>query len=281
MSNTEKLQRATEVASSGKQISQPSQDPGKTANILMLRSQLSEIAQYRENIGQADSWLAETENALRGMTESFHRARELSVQGLNDTLSQDDRNAIATEIDAIAEGLSAIGNRSLAGRYVFAGQIYSNPPFAGPVYSGDTGALNRTIAPGIQIDIGVNGERAFNIGGAVTAGDPDYFTMLSDLSTALRSSDHAAMEEGLARIDRATSANSDIVSDVGARTNVLLGAKAALEDTELRLTGLLSGEEDADLAKAIMDLQTRQIAYQSSLGAASQMMQVSLLDFLR
>ena len=46
-------------------------------------------------------------------------------------------------------------------------------------------------------------------------------------------------------------------------------------------TSALSEVENTDLAKAIVDLQLQEVAYQAALAATARVMQPSLLDFLR
>lgn len=42
-----------------------------------------------------------------------------------------------------------------------------------------------------------------------------------------------------------------------------------------------AGEQDAEVAAAIVDLQMQQVAYEASLGTTAQVIQPSLRDFLR
>jgi flagellar hook-associated protein 3 FlgL len=54
-----------------------------------------------------------------------------------------------------------------------------------------------------------------------------------------------------------------------------------LTSTNLDNTAALSEVENVDIAKAIVDLQMQEVAYQSALGATARVLQPSLLDFLR
>ena len=47
------------------------------------------------------------------------------------------------------------------------------------------------------------------------------------------------------------------------------------------LQGLLSREQDADMAQTVVELQMRETALQASLAAAGRALSLSLLDFLR
>ena len=70
-------------------------------------------------------------------------------------------------------------------------------------------------------------------------------------------------------------------TDVGARTNRLDAAQSRLGQLEETTTTLLSNTEDADMAKTLIDASTQQAVYQSALRAGAQIVQTSLLDFLR
>jgi flagellar hook-associated protein 3 FlgL len=71
------------------------------------------------------------------------------------------------------------------------------------------------------------------------------------------------------------------LGDIGARAAQLETSEQAVDSERLDFTGRISENEDVDLPLAIMNLQSAQIAYQASLGAAAKVMQTSLLDFLR
>jgi flagellar hook-associated protein 3 FlgL len=68
---------------------------------------------------------------------------------------------------------------------------------------------------------------------------------------------------------------------VGARTNRLESAQSRLEQLEGATSSLLSDTEDADIAKTMIDFSTEQAVYQAALKAGAQVIQPSLMDFLR
>ena len=49
---------------------------------------------------------------------------------------------------------------------------------------------------------------------------------------------------------------------------------------ELANQTTLSEKQDTDLTKAILDLKSKEVAYQAALSAASKTMQLSLVDYL-
>jgi len=70
-------------------------------------------------------------------------------------------------------------------------------------------------------------------------------------------------------------------AEVGSKVNRLNLTISRLNDDRINFTDLLSKNEDVDMTKAVLDLQSQEIVYNASLQASSQIMQQSLLDFIR
>nr|MDA3847840.1 flagellar hook-associated protein FlgL [Vallitaleaceae bacterium] len=70
-------------------------------------------------------------------------------------------------------------------------------------------------------------------------------------------------------------------AEVGSRVNRLNLTIARLEDDKINFTDLLSINEDADMTEATLNLRAQEIVYTASLQSSTQIMQQSLLDFLR
>lgn len=108
--------------SSQKKISKPSEDPVVAIRALRLRSSLSQINQYYEkNIPDAESWLEVTETALTNMKKLLTDIHTECDKGANGTLTQEDRNTILKQLQALGEQIYSEGNSDYAGRTVFTG----------------------------------------------------------------------------------------------------------------------------------------------------------------
>jgi flagellar hook-associated protein 3 FlgL len=57
--------------------------------------------------------------------------------------------------------------------------------------------------------------------------------------------------------------------------------RSRLQETEESTVGQLSNVEDADIAKTLIDLNSQTAAYQAALRAGANLVQSSLMDFLR
>ena len=120
--NKENVNTLNNQMSSQKKIDKPSEDPVVAIRALRLRSSLSQINQYYEkNIPDAESWLEVTETALTNMRKVLTDIHTLCVNGSNDTLAEDDRDTILTQLQSLADQVYAEGNADYAGRTVFTG----------------------------------------------------------------------------------------------------------------------------------------------------------------
>ena len=104
--------------------------------------------------------------------------------------------------------------------------------------------------------------------------------MLSQIADAVVNN-NSAVGSDLTLLDNELSKVLTALGDVGARASRVDSSKDRVEAEQLDFTSRISENEDVDLPATIMNLQASQVAYQSALGAAAKVMQVSLIDFLR
>jgi flagellar hook-associated protein 3 FlgL len=281
-----KLSVTQRKLSSGKEINRPSDDPFGTSRAMELRGELERIRQYQRNVDDGVAWLDTTDTALGSVTDVVQRARELALKGANDVLDGVSRETLAGEIDQLVESLKTQLNANHAGRYVFAGTATDTLPYAqGAVdaYAGDANPIAREIGQGVSVELNVLGSDV--LGGGQAANDDKLLHVLRDMADHLRGGTTADVDAlrgaDLQRLD----ANFEELLRQRARTGSLMhrleAASTSLTQLEETTKGLLTTIEDADMAKTIVDYTTQQSVYQSALKAGANVMQTSLLDFLR
>jgi flagellar hook-associated protein 3 FlgL len=274
--------------SSGKEITKPSDDPFGTTRAVTGRRDLEEIQQLQKNVDDALAWQGVTEVALSRITDVAQRARELLVQGASDSNGPAERGAVAKEIDQLIETAKTEGNGSYAGRYIFAGTATTTRPYTvggTDAYAGDNGNIVRTIGPGVSLPVNVRGANFLGGDPAVPQPDGLLLTTLRDIATHLRGgtpADAAALRgTDLQALDRNLDNVTAIRATVGATTNRLETATLRLRELEEASSENLSKVEDADMAKTLTDFSLQQAVYQSALKTGANIVQSSLLDFLR
>src|SRR5690606_15243491 len=75
------------------------------------------------------AWLEATDAALNHATQVLQRARELIIYGGNGTLTDEARQALATEMNQLIHDLFAVANTKHGQRYLFAGENTLIRPF--------------------------------------------------------------------------------------------------------------------------------------------------------
>ena len=281
-----RLRHTQQKLASGREITRPSDDPYGTSRALSLRGDVSGTQQYQRNVSEAVSWQNITDAALSKMIDAVHRSRELTLQGGTDSAGKSARDAAAAEIDQLIEGIKGEANASYGGRYVFSGTQTGTQPYtiAGvDTYGGDAGTIAREIGPGVSVQVNVLADGL--LGNGQGANDGLLIDNLRDIAQHLRGGTTADMNalrgtdlQGLtANLDRLVQARAT----VGATTNRLESADARLAEVEEAATKLLSDVEDADMAKTMIDFSMQNSAYQSALHAGANIVQQSLLDWLR
>jgi flagellar hook-associated protein 3 FlgL len=273
-----RLAKTQQKIASGKEITVPSDDPFRTNRSLQLRSELEEYGQYQTNIREASAWQDVSDTALGNINDFALRARDLLVQGASDTMTTEGRQALAQEIDQLIASVKSEANTQYAGRYIFAGTNTTTAPYqqgAVDTYSGNTGAINREIGRGVQIQ--VNADAA-----AIGDGSTGLIGTLRKIAADLRTPGSTAVLGGadLQALDTAHDALVSTRAVVGALSNRLASAQNRLGALEETTTKLLSDNEDADMAKTLVDYSQQQAVYQAALKAGAQLIQPSLLDFL-
>ena len=248
--------------------------------------------QYKSNISDAQGWQDATESALGSITDFVNRAQSLLLQGANDTADAGARNSVADEIDQIIQGIKETANASYGDRYLMSGTATSTAPYKlgdDDAYQGDEAGLDPTI-PGVVREIGPGVTMSINSVGARDPRrrprQPDRRQAAQRAARHLRAPARQRRRGAARRRHRPTLKGQldgvlQVRSRNGAMTNRLEAASTRLEQIQGAVTEQLSNTEDADIAKTIIEFNSQSAAYQASLRAGANIVQSSLMDFLR
>ncbi len=276
-----RVDAAQRRVSTGKQLTQPSDDPTGTSQTLNFRKRISDLDQYDKTMDQAKGFMATSEAALESVSLLVRQARQLAVQAANDTVGNEGRQGITNQIQNIITQVGNLGNSSYGTRYVFGGQRTQNPPFlpdgAGFTYQGGT-HLNADDK--LILDIGQGEEMVTNVSGEAVF--PGVLDALRDLRNHVASNDvRQTSHDDLAKLDVQISSLLNVRADLGSKIQLVDQTKNRNDALKLNFTDFVSKIEDADLPKSITELQTAQLSYQAALQATSSGFKNSLLEYLR
>ena len=234
--------------------------------------------QHSRNANDGLGWLGTIQDKLGDASTSVIRVRDLTLQAMNQSNTDQSREAIAVEIDNIKATLIGEANSKFMGRPVFGGTTPGGEAYdTTGKYVGNDGQTTRTVGPNAKVRIETTGPEAFGAENSPS----QLFTVLTELSQNMRDNDMDKLGTGLQNLDKAHDLLKATLSDVGARYNRVTQMKQSAEDHLLSVSSQLSDIEDVDLPKAIMDLQIQQTSYQAALAATAKVIQPSLIDFLR
>ena len=163
--------------STGRRILSPQDDPVASAQALITTQAMGVNAQHITNQGQAKSQLALADSQLSSLVNVLQNTRVRVIQaGNTSTLSQSDRETIATELESrLSEMLGIANSDNGSGEYLFSGYRGNVRPFAVDgggatippaktppvVYSGDDGERVLQVSSSRQMAVSVAGSDLF------------------------------------------------------------------------------------------------------------------------
>jgi flagellar hook-associated protein 3 FlgL len=270
--------------SSGRRIDSAADDPVGATRALVLQSELSANAGYKAAAEAARGWTETTEGALNSIVDIVQGTRELIVQANNDTLQPSDRAKLAAKLSEMLEQVKATANARYGDQYVLSGQRSDIPPYAAgasDAYGGDTGAVIRTIGPNQSVQVNVSGD-------SVLGGTPGDGLLLDTMRTAIANLTggtpadltnlRGPVLQGLtSNLDQILTARAQVAS-AAVRAEL---ASDRIDEIKVTATDQLSQVIDTDYAEAITRYSSQKTVYQAALQAGAQVIQPSLMDFLR
>jgi flagellar hook-associated protein 3 FlgL len=283
--NARQTRLQSQVAT-GQRIFQPSDDPAAMGRILTLSNEKAQLSQFDTNTSYALDVSKATYSSINAIKKISDRAGEIVTLGTG-VFSSSSANTYADEVNQLIEQSLQLGNSRLRNDYLFSGTALDTAPYevssrnaAGEVtaihYAGETDPAhvvqipiseNSSIAPGSEI--------------ATNQGVETFVNHLISLRDALRSGDTTALQTVRTQLE---SDEDSIVSSLSAHGAIQLRIEVSQAQRTERLDNidrLVSGETDVDLPETITKLNQASLAYQAALQSASQIMQISLLDYLK
>ncbi|HHV63598.1 MAG TPA: flagellar hook-associated protein FlgL [Peptococcaceae bacterium] len=271
----------------GQAITAPSDDPVKIEISLRFKSNIAAMEQWQTNASEALAILETTEGILANMTAMLQRVRELTVQGANGSNSLDDRRQIANEVDQLTQQFRFLANSQVGTRYIFSGTLVDTPPMPEmDKWNGNSDEFKIEVGSNLTIPVSVNGAKLF--WDPLEFKSPDgteievsFFKNLLNLKTSLENGDDDGINKALAGIDAHLDNLLEARAELGAKTNRVNVIAEQLTNTIINLKQNLSDIQDADLAETIMEFQSIQNIYRAALAVGAQIIQPSLVDFMR
>ncbi len=237
--HSSKLLVAVQRLSSGYRINSAKDDPVGLAISERMRAQLTQMRGSIRNSRLELDQLAVAEGSLEEASDMMRRLKELAVQAASDTMSDDEREALQKEAEALIEETKRITNATR-----FNGQSLLNSEGDKPKSSLQTGLDTASLEK------------------AKTA--MPQLSLLEEILKDFNISTREGAQQSLALADNAVQAVSGMRASLGAKAAQLEKNISAQEEAEDRLTEAESRIRDADMAKEMMTYAKEQFLEQAA-----------------
>jgi flagellar hook-associated protein 3 FlgL len=296
----DRLDTTQQQLSTGKRINQPSDDPYGASQAITLSGDLSSLTSYSSSVSDGTAWTTAASTSMTNIDNIVQRVRELTVGAANGTNSASSLSDSAAEVNQLIASVKQEANTQYSGQYIFGGTGPATPSTTTPptipppydtttvppndAYSGNSGAVNRTIGPGSTIQVNTDVSQLLG-NGQPAAGQPadgKLLDVLRNIAADMSPGGNIANlgTSDLTGIDASLTTLGGMQATAGATTNRLELATSRISNLQISDTQALSDTQDANMASTITDYSNEQASYTAALKASANIIQQSLLSFL-
>ena len=270
-SNTNMVQKSIEKLSTGYRINKAGDDAAGLSISQKMTTLIRGMDQAKRNIGDGIGMISTIDGALGTVQDNLQRIRELTVQALNGTNSNDERDAIQREVNERVKAIDDMGNQAtfngvnlLKGTANITLQIGASDGNSLTMYtSAGTSAATGFLINYSSTTVGSLGEGTTLQLSAFTVGSANVKTLSGNTSAT-------ATANALLNLDSMINNVSRMRSQVGAYENSLGSNMDYLDRYSESLRGARSRVQDVDVAAESADTSRAQILQQSAAAMLSQ-----------
>ena len=239
------METSMERLASGKRINQAADDAAGLAISTRINAEIQGLQQSIKNAGDAQSLLNTAEGALAEVHTVLLRMRELAVQSSNDTVRDQDRDMLQTEVAQLEAEIQRISDDTTwSGMTLLAGGFTTGATFQIGPRDTDTiqislSGIDATLATGLVLASHVSTQAAAQ----------DYIVTI-DNAISIISADRAKYGATINRLDHAMANMANIVTNLSAAKGRIADADYASESANLARTQVLQQASMAMLSQA-------------------------------
>ena len=269
--NTGMVQKSIEKLSTGYRINKAGDDAAGLSISNKMTTLIRGMDQAKRNIGDGIGMISTIDGALGTVQDNLQRIRELTVQALNGTNSNDERDAIQREVNERVKAIDDMGNQAtfngvnlLKGTANITLQIGASDGNSLTMYtSAGTSAATGFLINYSSTTVGSIGEGTTLQLSAFTVGSANVKTLSGNTSAT-------ATANALLNLDSMINNVSRMRSQVGAYENSLSSNMDYLDRYSESLRGARSRVQDVDVAAESADTSRAQILQQSAAAMLTQ-----------
>lgn len=286
------LNKAQRQISSGLRVSRASDDPSIIADIFATRADLARVTQLATNLNAVKSEADLADVGLQTAVQLLETAGSMAVQGNGPSMTPGGRQTLATQIDGILQQIVTISRSEVHGAFLFSGDQTSTPPYEVDTNpSSLTGVTQLATAPATRL---IQDQSGTTFAVSKTAreifdardgnGDivpENVFAALVGLKNALLANDPDAIHAAGQTINKAHDYLNDQAAFYGAVQNRISTALDLAQKFQIQDQTRLSTEQDADVAKAAIQMTQDTTAMNATLASAAKQITTTLFDLMK
>ena len=220
------IQRQYDQLSSGRRLLRISDDPAAAGRAITLQRSVDRTGQLVRNAQATESFYQATDQTLGQVDDALIAARGVAVEGAQNVLSTDEREALALSIRQSLDSVFAAGNAMLGNHQLLGGILENENSLqwdnGGVVFTGSDAVGQTKLGSGTASPLGINGTQGLGVMSTFVEGEPlgaalDANTRLVDMRSGqgvkagvIRISDGSQWHE----VDLRTAATIGDVADV-------------------------------------------------------------------
>jgi flagellar hook-associated protein 3 FlgL len=275
------LNAALQDVSTGKSVTQPSDNPAAAAAMVENTIETGNVDQYTQNVTGVLSTVQTADSALSNVVSSLTQAVSLGTEGANGTNNTTDLQSLAEQVQGILTSVVSQANTSYAGTYLFGGTASTQPPYtadasssSGYTYNGNDDTNSVAVGDQTSVEINLPGSQLFS--NATT----NVLGTLSSLVSALQSGNSSTISSATTAVSSAIDyVNQQRVFYGNAETQ-LNSQESYLQQETVSLTSQASSLVGVNMTQAATELSQAETANSAALAAAAKVLPNSLINYL-
>jgi flagellar hook-associated protein 3 FlgL len=275
------LNAALQEVSTGKSVTQPSDNPAAAAAMVENTIETGNVDQYTQNVTGVLSTVQTADSALSNVVSSLTQAVSLGTEGANGTNNTTDLQSLAEQVQGILTSVVSQANTSYAGTYLFGGTASTQPPYtadasssSGYTYNGNDDTNSVAVGDQTSVEINLPGSQLFS--NATT----NVLGTLSSLVSALQSGNSSTISSATTAVSSAIDyVNQQRVFYGNAETQ-LNSQESYLQQETVSLTSQASSLVGVNMTQAATELSQAETANSAALAAAAKVLPNSLINYL-
>lgn len=278
---TQTRTRMTQAQISSGKVSDNFQDLApKVERLLDVERTLGQNRQFQDNIAFADQKLTQMEGAMSGLVDLATRAKELTIQRINDPNAP---GLTGPEFEHLLDQAVSILNDDMDGHFLFGGsQTGRRPVELDPTFT-DFGNPDTSYYQGDDLVLTARIDVDIEVATTMSADREGFQALIGGLRGLIEGDvldDDALLNDSLGLINDSLSKIADYQAELGVRQTQLTRVNEGHLDAEIYLESRISEIEDVDVTEAITRLAQDQVVLESAMATIARLNQLSLVNFL-